>query len=127
MFQRKTFNVLQQLDNAVDIKNAMRTSHFANDRIERIIELPIELGDSVYSFVVDTGHPNGNEIHTINTDAIIFIQNERTQKLITFLFARPQQVRRYFQALDGCTPNTRVFHQIINNAYANEQLAKNLI
>lgn len=46
-------------------------------------------------FEVDKGHKNGTEIHVILEDSTVVILNTRTRKLITYLKARPQQLKRY--------------------------------
>lgn len=77
-----------------------KTIHFTNDRNERInyIINEIGVGTIIDSFIVDKGHKNGEEIHSITTTGIIIIQNLRTKKLVTMLIARPQQIRRYYEA-----------------------------
>lgn len=58
-----------------------------------------DIGDAVYSFIVDTGHPNGDEVHTITEKGLIVIQNKESGKLITILAARPGQIKRYWISL----------------------------
>ena len=81
----------------------MTSRHWREDRIGRnaLIEL-IGEGEKVDSFRVERGHRNGAEIHTITTNAIIIITNERTGKMITKLIARPGQIRKYYE--DGNAP-----------------------
>ena len=75
----------------------MNTKHYTNDRIEREnLIRQIGIGEEVATFRVDRGHPNGAELHTITTTAIIIIRNERTNKIVTKLIARPGQIDRYF-------------------------------
>lgn len=45
------------------------------------------------SFVVDRGHPNGPEIHSVTDTGIIVVHNQRTGKMVTKLIARPGQVK----------------------------------
>lgn len=75
----------------------MTSKHYENDRKEReaIIRL-IGYGIIVGSFKVDRGHKNGLERHEISSTGIITIYNDRTNKLITKLVARPGQIRRYY-------------------------------
>lgn len=75
----------------------MESRHYTNERTEReeIIK-KIGVGVAVASFRIDRGHRNGPEIHTITSNAIIIIRNERTNKMITKLIARPKQIERYF-------------------------------
>ena len=73
---------------------------------------------------MDTGHPNGNEIHTITERAEIIIQNERTKKIVTVLFARPAQVKRYWKLLNENTPKDEDFNLVLK--FAKSNLDKNL-
>ena len=50
----------------------------------------------VECFIVDKNHKNGNEIHCINENGLIYIYNQKTKKLITVLHARGDQLRRYY-------------------------------
>ena len=52
-------------------------------------------GTPVKEVRVDRGHKDGAELHTITTNGIIIIRNERTNKMITKLIARPNQIKRY--------------------------------
>ena len=84
----------------MNISNLTNTMHFTNERAVRnnnIINIIGGYGVARYSFVVDTNHPNGNEIHTITTNGIVVMQNERTKALITAIVARPNQIARYFE------------------------------
>lgn len=75
----------------------MESKHYTNDRIERENKIKeIGIGKAVATFRVDRGHKNGAELHTITTTAIIIIRNERTNKMVTKLIARPKQIERYF-------------------------------
>lgn len=96
--RRGKFDIVGELPNPVDVNNLQNTLHAKNDRNDRLnrIKSQIGSGEPVVSFVVDTGHPNGNEIHTILNNGVIVIQNERTKKLITSLIARPGQIKRYW-------------------------------
>lgn len=73
------------------------TRHFNNERSDResFIEEKIEKGYVLYSFLVDKGHRDGKEIHTIYSNGVIEIENARTHRLITKLIARPAQLLRY--------------------------------
>ena len=62
---KNTFFVLEMMDEPVDILNETeKTEHIENDRQNRINEIE-DIGNPVYSFVVETGHRNGPEIHTL--------------------------------------------------------------
>ena len=55
------------------------------------------LGDliKVESFIVNTGHPAGLELHTVYANGVIAIGNIRKESVVTYLIARPGQIRRY--------------------------------
>ena len=74
----------------------MTSRHYNRDRVirEKLIK-EIGVGKEVKTVRVDKGHPNGPELHTITSNGIIIIRNERTHKMITKLIARPNQIRRY--------------------------------
>ena len=75
----------------------MESKHYTNDRIARENKIKeIGIGEAVATFRVDRGHRNGAELHTITTTAIIIIRNEKTNKMVTKLIARPRQIERYF-------------------------------
>lgn len=82
------------------------TQHYTNDRKSRIdfINDVIGVGNIVDSFIVDKGHKNGAEIHSVTDTGIIIIRNYHTKKLVTMLIGRPQQIRRYYTAEDKAIP-----------------------
>ena len=83
-----------------EVSNLISTIHFGYERTERlnkVLDIIGGYGKSLNSFIVDTAHPNGNEVHTITDNGIIIIQNERTNRLVTILIARPNQIRRYYE------------------------------
>lgn len=74
----------------------MTSVHYKKDRQKReAIIKQIGMGKVIIKFVVDKGHPNGAERHEITTTGIIVIYNNRTDKMITKLIARPNQITRY--------------------------------
>lgn len=75
----------------------MLNEHYVKERIarEKLIN-QIGIGTAVATFKVDRGHPHGAELHTITSTGIIVIRNAETNKLVTKLIARPNQIRRYF-------------------------------
>lgn len=79
--------------------------HYNIDRQSRntFINNCIGVGEVVDSFIVDRGHPGGAEIHSVTDTAIIIIHNQKTNKLITVLIARPEQIRRLYRSA-GKTP-----------------------
>ena len=74
----------------------MTSRHYNRERVmrERLIK-EIGIGKEIATFRGDRGHVNGAELHTITTNGIIVIRNERTNKMITKLIARPNQIKRY--------------------------------
>ena len=99
----------------------MTSKHYTEDRTnrEKLIQ-EIGTGKPIATFVVDRGHRNGPELHTITTTGIIIIRNQRTHKMITKLIARPGQVKRYF------TEITEEIQKVINLAREHEQKKYNL-
>ena len=89
----------------------MTSAHYDYDREyrEKFI-LTIGQGKKVAEFIVDRGHKNGAERHVITDTAIILIYNVRTNKLITKLIARPNQIKRYF-------PNGDFPQRLVDLAY----------
>ncbi len=53
-------------------------------------------GEWVHTFVVDKGHENGKEFHVLKNNRLIEVYNFRTKKIITILYARPAQLKRYY-------------------------------
>ena len=102
MEQKIAFNVLGQLTDVWE--PACGTQHYKNERTGRtsVINQYIGYGNDVIAFMVDTKHPNGNEVHVLTDTGIIKIYNARTGKHINDLIARPGQIRRYFP--DGKVP-----------------------
>ena len=124
--ERKKFFVLEALDEPSDIFNAVKTFHLENERNTRTAELPTNIGKPVKSFLVDTAHPNGNEVHTLTEDGLIFIQNEKTNKIVTFLFARPEQISRYFHNLGEEVPKNKLYNNMMKCACVNQRYGKNM-
>lgn len=77
----------------------MNTKHYEEQRNKRE-QLINDLGDSyiIDGFVVDKGHENGLEVHSITNNGIIIIHNLITGNLITKLIARPHQIERYYES-----------------------------
>ena len=85
------------------------SEHYINERQERnfFINTFIGKGNIIDQFVVDRGHPGGAEIHSVTDTAIIIIHNQSTNKLITELIARPEQLRRLYRSV-GKEPPKKV-------------------
>lgn len=82
------------------------SKHFEEERIKRqqFIEEHIGDGKVIRSFVVDNGHKNGAEIHSITDTGLIIIRNIYTGKIITKLIARPNQLSRYYESIEQTPP-----------------------
>lgn len=55
-------------------------------------------GNIIDGFIVDKGHKDGAEVHSITDNGIIIIHNIMTGKLVTKLIARENQIKRYYQS-----------------------------
>lgn len=91
-----------QLSNFYIQLNTIHNDNERNYRNEQIKKVLGGYGNGICSFIVDTNHPNGYEIHTITDNGVIVIQNERTKRIVTALIARENQIRRYF--VNGVMP-----------------------
>ena len=77
-----------------------QTNHYKNKRYKRekfINEHLCGDGNVIDSFVVDKGHKDGLEKHCITDTGLIIVYNLESQKLVTKLIARPQQIKRYYK------------------------------
>ena len=78
----------------------MTSKHYDKQRCkrQRLIDRYINGdGNVIDSFVVDKGHKDGVEIHSITDTGLIIIHNQSTGKLVTKLIARPEQISRYYK------------------------------
>lgn len=98
------------------------TLHFENERKERdeFIHKTIGMGNVVDTFIIDRGHSNGSELHSVTDTAIITIHNVKTKKLITELIARPEQLRRLYGERGEKPPRW-----LLRKAYKNNELRYN--
>ena len=85
--------------NLLEVVHEMTSEHYNQDRDwrEYLISTVIGEGNIVDSFVVDKGHRNGPEIHSVTDTGIIIIYNKKSGKMVTKLIARPGQVIRYYK------------------------------
>ena len=76
-----------------------QTNHYKNKRYNREKFINDYIGDGkvIGSFVVDRGHKDGLERHDVTDTGLIIVYNLKSQKLITKLIARPQQIKRLYQ------------------------------
>ena len=79
--------------------NSNFTQHYTNDRNKRkyFIDNVIGRGKPLETFYWDRGHRDGPEIHQITTTGIEEVYNAWTNKHITDLIARPQQIDRLYK------------------------------
>ena len=76
----------------------LESRHWAEDRRERALcikNIIGGIGKPLFQKQVNTGHPNGPELHTITSNGIIVIHNAITGRLVTMLIARPKQLEKY--------------------------------
>ena len=85
----------------------MTSKHYNKQRgnRQRIIDRYINGdGNIIDSFVVDKGHKDGVEIHSITDTGLIIIHNKDSGKLVTKLIARPEQIQRYYKDIERNPP-----------------------
>ena len=76
----------------------MNSRHYTRDRQRReAIITQIGTGNIIKEVVVDRGHRNGPEVHKITDTALILVYNQKSEKLVTKLIARPAQILRYYR------------------------------
>ena len=104
----------------------MDTIHYKNDKNitvrTMVIEKYIGFGRDIFSAEVDRGHKNGTEIHVVTDTAIIKIYNARTRKHVTDLIARPNQIRRVYNAKGQYAPKW-----LLDVAYENQNRGFNMV
>lgn len=98
----------------------MTSYHYTDERQAReAIIKEIGCGKTIKTTVVDNGHKNGPEIHSLSDTGIITIRNQRTGKMITKLIARPGQIRRYYKN------NEEIPQELIKLAIKHQRMALN--
>lgn len=104
----------------------MDTIHYKNDKNiavrTMVIEKYIGFGRDIFSAEVDRGHKNGTEIHVVTDTAIIKIYNARTHKHVTDLIARPNQIKRVYNAKGQYAPKW-----LLDVAYENQNRGFNMV
>lgn len=106
--------------------NRMVTKHYRNQRYSRekfINKYLNHDGNIVDGFIVDNGHPNGAEVHSITDNGIIIIHNLMSGDLITKLIAREGQIKRYYEYANREKP--REYESILQLARWHESLNYN--
>jgi hypothetical protein len=98
--------------------------HYNNDKEVRrnTIEKYIGWGTDIFSAELDRGHKNGSEIHVVTDTAIIKIYNARTRKHVTDLIARPNQIKRVYNAKGQYAPRW-----LLDIAYENQFRGFNMV
>ncbi len=98
----------------------MYSKHYVSERIERekLIQ-KIGIGVALDTIRVDRHHINGAELHTITSTGIIIIRNERTNKIVTKLIARPGQIKRYYDEVP------KIMEKVIQIAKVHQELGYN--
>lgn len=102
----------------------MDTMHYKNDKAVRImvIEKYIGFGRDIFSAEVNRGHKNGTEIHVVTDTGIIKIYNARTRRHVTDLIARPNQIKRVYNAKGQYAPKW-----LLDVAYENQNRGFNMV
>ena len=102
----------------------LTSKHYNEQRNKRQMFIDKYIGDGniIDSFVVDRGHKDGAEIHSITDTGLIIIHNQNSGKLVTKLIARPAQIQRYYIGL-----NRQPYEWLLSLAEWHESLGYNLI
>ena len=90
----------------------MVSGHYKRSRIKREKFINKHLhgdGKVIDSFIVDKGHADGLERHEITDTGLIIVYNAESNKLVTKLIARPQQIQRYYNDT-GRNPPSWLLH-----------------
>lgn len=86
---------------------ANQTNHYKNKRYKREKFIEKYLcgdGNVIDSFVINRNHPNGLEQHDITDTGLIIVRNLESQKIVTKLIARSNQIMRYYCDVDRKPP-----------------------
>ena len=102
----------------------MNTMHYNNDKEVRrnTIEKYIGYGNDIFSAELDRDHKNGSEIHVVTDTAIVKIYNARTKKHVTDLIARPNQIKRVYNAKGQYAPRW-----LLEIAFENQNRGFNIV
>lgn len=76
-----------------------QSNHYKNKRYKRekfIHKYLCGDGKIIDSFIVDRGHKDGLEKHCVTNTGLIIVFNLESQKLVTKLIARPNQIKRLY-------------------------------
>lgn len=97
------------------------TKHYRNQRYKRekfINKYLNSDGKVIDSFLVNKGHVNGMEKHEVTENGIIIIYNATSNKLVTKLIAREQQLKRLYNKVGREPPKWLIelarYHESLN-------------
>lgn len=107
--------------NVEELKKAGKTFHMnnRNKRLDKVLEIEREIVIN-RTFIVDKGHKDGQELHIVTENGIIFIYNfmklflHSQNALITILIARPNQIKRLYEACN-LTVNQNIIDKSIEH------------
>lgn len=117
------FEIIREYERDSPLKKLLEiqfTEHMKQQRQERYNIAISCLEENDYTekiFVVDRGHPDGEEIHCITHSGIVFILNLKKYEdvphegLITVLIARVNQLERYGYTLSEHTKEKAILHE----------------
>ena len=109
-------------------KDCTHSKHLDSERQQRneFIEANFDLSNKNIAnvFCVNKGHKHGIELHTIYNSGIIKVINPVSRKIVTYLIARPQQIKRYYEK---CRLKVKYNESIIDVAYAHKLEGLNCI
>ena len=106
----------------------MVSNHYKNQRYSREKFIDKYLngdGKMVDGFIVDKGHKDGLEVHSVTENGVIVIHNLVSGKLITKLLARENQIKRYYESTGREPPPD--YERILSLAKWHESLGYNNI
>lgn len=83
---------------------------------DKFIREKIGVGNVIKEFVVDRGHKDGEEIHSLTDTGVIVIKNKEQGKVITEIIARPEQIRKLYKASGEHPPRYVLRRAYWNNA-----------
>ena len=109
----------------IPMKDTKVSKHYNYKRgkRERLIEKRLHGdGNIIDGFVVDRGHKDGAEVHSITDNGIIIVHNLESGALVTKLIARPEQIERYYS--DG-REKPQEYNRVIELAKWHESLNYN--